>query len=152
MELSLDVLFSVSAWNQIDECNFTETKPQIMYFLPLYIAFYLKRPEKMKVEAKDEENMMRNWVLTVFHYISPLLGLICPLPAIFLMTCYFWINRNGDVWSSVILRACWKKISQDIFLFLFFFFIKRRSVSESHFQCWGFLLVLFAKQKFFLFK
>lgn len=33
------------------------------------------------------------------------------------MTCYFWINRNGDVWSSVILRACWRKISKDISFF-----------------------------------
>lgn len=52
MELSLDVLLSVSAWNQIDDCNFTETKPQIMYFPPLYIAFYLERPEKMKGGSK----------------------------------------------------------------------------------------------------
>lgn len=64
------------------------------------------------------------------------------------MTCYFWINRNGDVWSSVILRACWRKISEDVFFFLV---QRKRSVSKSHLQRSGFLLVLFAKQtKFFL--
>lgn len=62
MELSLDVLLSVPAWNQIDDCNFTETEPQIMYFFspPLHCISSWKAKEKIRGgEAKDEGNKMR---------------------------------------------------------------------------------------------
>lgn len=62
MELSLDVLLSVSAWNQIDDCNFTETEPQIMYLSPPpHCISSWKAKEKIGGEggAKDEGNKMR---------------------------------------------------------------------------------------------
>lgn len=61
MELSLDVLLSVSAWNQIDDCNFTEPKPQMMYPPPAppILHFMLKGQRRWRGEAKDDGNKMR---------------------------------------------------------------------------------------------
>lgn len=88
-----------------------------LYFVPI-LHFNLKGWRKWKGSLKpceirktrDEGNKMVEWEREELWAF-----LICPSPAILLMTCYFWINRNEETCSAVIFQAWYWKISEDIF-------------------------------------
>lgn len=98
---------------------YVSQKPNLtLYFVPL-LHFNLKGRGGYKGSLKlceirktgDEGNKMGEWereeLLGWTVFITHRLCwafLICPSPAILLMTCYFWINRNEETCSSVILK------------------------------------------------
>lgn len=75
MELSSVVTLSVWFWNQIDEGNFAEPEPQIMFFSPLYCISTWKTKGEIRQKSKgwrerDEERKELSFNYLSFHIAS----------------------------------------------------------------------------------
>lgn len=102
-----DSVFSLLFFKPKCEEHISQKLNLALYFVPI-LHFNLKGWRKWKGSLKpceirktrDEGNKMVEWESEELWAF-----LICPSPAILLMTCYFWINRNEETCSSVIFQA-----------------------------------------------